>query len=281
MTSRSKNLDYYFNKKTGKQYWVDKDLPVGWSHIIEQDHRTYYFHISDEKGTRTYDKPTVAAAEVQSPRRPRIPSIDQEDVVEPPRSQRRGSNSLHDLLSPVGGPSSDDDRSNRSKRDRDDDGFRGYDDDERRPSKPAAYEDDRSRGSKRDRYDDDEDDRRSSKRPANESSPRRRDSRDQGRYDPVTDDAMRSRGYGRSSSLQRDNSAVVPKSDQQQAAHFYSNLERNKTSDRTDSLLYHMRCMNNWVKSVLIQEYSQKRSRVLDLACGKGGDMNKWLRNDF
>ncbi|RHY28070.1 hypothetical protein DYB32_006284 [Aphanomyces invadans] len=128
MTSRSKGLDYYFNKKSGKQYWVHKDLPQGWSKIIEADRRTYYFHISDEMGTR---------------------------------------------------------------------------------------------------------------------------------------------------------SLVTDGTDQEQAAQFYSKLSRKKTSDRADSRLYHMRCMNNWVKSVLIQEYSQKQSRVLDLACGKGGDMNKWARHNF
>lgn len=62
------------------------------------------------------------------------------------------------------------------------------------------------------------------------------------------------------------------------AAQFYNNLQRNATSDRADSLLFHMRAMNNWVKSILINEFAKREDRVLDLACGKGGDLMKWAK---
>lgn len=70
-------------------------------------------------------------------------------------------------------------------------------------------------------------------------------------------------------------------SDHDAAADFYNNLKRNATSDRADSMLFHMRAMNNWVKSILIADYSKRGDRVLDLACGKGGDLMKWAKRGF
>jgi mRNA (guanine-N7-)-methyltransferase len=53
---------------------------------------------------------------------------------------------------------------------------------------------------------------------------------------------------------------------------------------RADSHLYHMRAFNGWVKATQIQELDPKTiknrdgpMRVLDLACGKGGDLGKWI----
>jgi len=71
------------------------------------------------------------------------------------------------------------------------------------------------------------------------------------------------------------------------ADEFYSRLTRNLDT-RADSRLYHMRAFNGWVKATQIAELDpdiissgKKRSRrapmrVLDLACGKGGDLGKW-----
>ena len=67
---------------------------------------------------------------------------------------------------------------------------------------------------------------------------------------------------------------------------FYSGLTRSLDT-RADSYLYHMRAFNGWVKATQIQELdpvisingkSQPKAplRVLDLACGKGGDLTKW-----
>jgi len=65
---------------------------------------------------------------------------------------------------------------------------------------------------------------------------------------------------------------------------FYSNLTRTLDT-RAHSCLYHMRALNGWIKATLITELQQQssncrhRRRVLDLACGKGGDLTKWIRN--
>lgn len=69
------------------------------------------------------------------------------------------------------------------------------------------------------------------------------------------------------------------------AAH-YNHLEEKGLRERFNSPIFYLRNFNNWVKSVLIQEYSDKirekdygRSmRVLDICCGKGGDLSKWQK---
>lgn len=70
------------------------------------------------------------------------------------------------------------------------------------------------------------------------------------------------------------------------ADRFYSGLTRTLDT-RADSRLYHMRAFNGWVKATQIQELDPKTTkepkkvgsslRVLDLACGKGGDLGKWV----
>lgn len=65
---------------------------------------------------------------------------------------------------------------------------------------------------------------------------------------------------------------------------FYSGLTRTLDT-RADSRIYHMRAFNGWVKATQVQELAPKTSksnpnapmRVLDLACGKGGDLGKWV----
>jgi SAM-dependent methyltransferase len=71
---------------------------------------------------------------------------------------------------------------------------------------------------------------------------------------------------------------------------FYSGLTRS-LSTRADSYLFHMRAFNGWVKATQIQELDprtttkgkpmrKKPLRVLDLACGKGGDLTKWTLHE-
>ncbi|KAI8428107.1 hypothetical protein MSG28_002372 [Choristoneura fumiferana] len=69
------------------------------------------------------------------------------------------------------------------------------------------------------------------------------------------------------------------------AAH-YNHLEEKGLKERFNSPIFYLRNFNNWVKSVLIQEYTDKIRekdygrplRVLDICCGKGGDLSKWQK---
>ena len=55
---------------------------------------------------------------------------------------------------------------------------------------------------------------------------------------------------------------------------------------RSESSIYYLRNFNNWIKSVLINEFISKiraesgvsNASVLDLGCGKGGDILKWKK---
>ncbi|XP_013201244.2 mRNA cap guanine-N7 methyltransferase [Amyelois transitella] len=69
------------------------------------------------------------------------------------------------------------------------------------------------------------------------------------------------------------------------AAH-YNHLEEKGLKERFNSPIFYVRNFNNWVKSVLIQEYTDKirekdygrQLKILDICCGKGGDLSKWQK---
>ena len=65
----------------------------------------------------------------------------------------------------------------------------------------------------------------------------------------------------------------------------YNALEEKGLAERSKSRIFYMRNFNNWIKSMLINEYLSKVKdqlklgeplRVLDMCCGKGGDLLKW-----
>lgn len=53
-----------------------------------------------------------------------------------------------------------------------------------------------------------------------------------------------------------------------------------KTS-RNKAAFYNMRRFHNWIKRILLERYSVKTGNLLDLACGKGGDIYKWVDNNI
>ncbi len=59
----------------------------------------------------------------------------------------------------------------------------------------------------------------------------------------------------------------------------------NKESVRDECELIFLRTFNNWIKSCLIDKSAFKLDHqnlsVLDLCCGKGGDLHKYIRNNF
>lgn len=66
----------------------------------------------------------------------------------------------------------------------------------------------------------------------------------------------------------------------------YNKLDEKGLEERTKSRIFYLRNFNNWIKSMLIGDYldkvkqqnslSNKEITVLDLCCGKGGDLLKW-----
>ncbi|KAG1684548.1 hypothetical protein DVH05_010961 [Phytophthora capsici] len=253
--SRSKNMPYYYNTLTKKVYWVDDELPRGWSHQFDRDGRRFYFHVKDKNGTISYDKPVLRvvsspppapAIDVASPEpvpvpapsyddteSPRAPSPNghaRADSGEPPRLARKKSNSLMDLLSP--GP----------------------------PALGTEQTQDESPRAPRTMH--------ISNLMSSQEIPQQNEERGNGNK----------RSYDTMARDQEDDKEKDPDA----AAAFYNQLQRSAQSDRADSLLFHMRALNNWVKSILINEYSRREGdRVLDLACGKGGDLMKWTKRNL
>nr|XP_034176302.1 mRNA cap guanine-N7 methyltransferase isoform X1 [Osmia lignaria]XP_034176303.1 mRNA cap guanine-N7 methyltransferase isoform X1 [Osmia lignaria] len=68
-------------------------------------------------------------------------------------------------------------------------------------------------------------------------------------------------------------------------ARHYNSLGNEGSFHRKQSRILYMRNFNNWIKSILILEYADKIKqhtvhgypiKVLDMCCGKGGDLFKW-----
>ncbi|KAM6899687.1 mRNA cap guanine-N(7) methyltransferase [Xenentodon cancila] len=71
----------------------------------------------------------------------------------------------------------------------------------------------------------------------------------------------------------------------EKVATHYNKLQEVGLAVRSQSRIFFMRNFNNWLKSVLIGEMLEKvrgagskQVSVLDLGCGKGGDLLKWRR---
>ncbi|KAF2316983.1 hypothetical protein P3X46_022665 [Hevea brasiliensis] len=62
----------------------------------------------------------------------------------------------------------------------------------------------------------------------------------------------------------------------QKVADHYSARTNQTLEEREASPIIHLKKLNNWIKSVLVQLYARRGDVVLDLACGKGGDLIKW-----
>lgn len=64
--------------------------------------------------------------------------------------------------------------------------------------------------------------------------------------------------------------------------HYNAVPQRGRDWRKTESRIKGLRSFNNWVKSVIIHKFSPADAgngpplRVLDLGCGKGGDLGKW-----
>lgn len=86
-----------------------------------------------------------------------------------------------------------------------------------------------------------------------------------------------------SSTLPAPTISKVPKQEApKEPASFYQKLERNLDS-RHETQILHLRNFNNFIKTELISHVSKLVQakdglKVLDLACGKGGDIAKWLK---
>ncbi|KAF2767277.1 mRNA capping enzyme, large subunit [Teratosphaeria nubilosa] len=81
---------------------------------------------------------------------------------------------------------------------------------------------------------------------------------------------------------ERRNVARPPHGWQAVAEHYNAVPERGRDWRATESQIKGLRSLNNWIKSTLIQKFSRPDLPppaglcVLDMACGKGGDLGKW-----
>jgi len=121
-------------------------------------------------------------------------------------------------------------------------------------------------------------------RPAPRSPPRKRPGA-RAAISKSQQDAARRRAEEREAQLQED--ARKTREGVQDAVTQHYNLvpERGRDWRKTESRIKGLRSYNNWVKSCIIQKFARSESKdappytpikVLDIGCGKGGDLQKW-----
>ncbi|XP_042318236.1 mRNA cap guanine-N7 methyltransferase [Sceloporus undulatus] len=102
-------------------------------------------------------------------------------------------------------------------------------------------------------------------------------------YCDTTEKEDSSTSESRRGEKKRETDSEKKKHTEAVAAH-YNKLEEVGLQQRSLSRIFHLRNFNNWIKSVLIGEFLDKVRRrkqnitVLDLGCGKGGDLLKWRK---
>lgn len=80
---------------------------------------------------------------------------------------------------------------------------------------------------------------------------------------------------GGKSGMQTDVSTAM------RVAQAYDAMQEVGFEGRQQSKILHLKNLNNWMKAALIREYAPKPcTAVLDLACGKLGDLFKWKMAD-
>lgn len=86
--------------------------------------------------------------------------------------------------------------------------------------------------------------------------------------------------YGHSADAVRSSANAGRDTDVAMAvASAYDNLTDRGREGRQQSNILHLKNFNNWVKATLVRTFApQPCTRVLDLACGKLGDLQKWRK---
>ena len=95
-------------------------------------------------------------------------------------------------------------------------------------------------------------------------------------------DARRAAEQRRQQREEEERKAIASRTnDDLVSAHYNAVPERGRDWRKTDSQIRGLRSLNNWVKSTIIQKFSRPdvptpNLLVLDIGCGKGGDLQKW-----
>ncbi len=68
----------------------------------------------------------------------------------------------------------------------------------------------------------------------------------------------------------------MKRSNEQLVREHYNNRPNYKPSQRKTTRTFQLKKLNNYIKAILFKDYVQYKTRALEIACGKGGDLNKY-----